>query len=229
MIKRTFDDKKTKVLSMHGMGMRSYYQITRMMLKLQSIPKVVFLPLLPESFMKTRHLLPRAQHAPLLQELSKKINFVDTEFEEYLFEVNERVSKIITDPIGFKKSGNTTNAKYIFKMNYMDKISETTEDSIYVFKFIKLCEENKIKLIPYIPPVNYQYANNLLSNFNDKYQINQKIMTSWTEKNEFQIMDLSYIFESEYFGTTETIDETCNYKGRKILVKMFNEKLSEVI
>ena len=73
----------------------------------------------------------------------------------------------------------------------------------------------KIKLAFFIPPVNYQYAEQLWGDkFKERYEENVKTLKQALEDRQIDVLDMSYLLSSDEFAAYCTIDECANYPGR---------------
>lgn len=213
---------KCKVLSVHGMGMRSFYNLFKLQVINNHKPKKLVLMTNFEIFTKIHHILPRTQHAKLFEKLSNDIDLTfSAEWEEYCELVNQRSSTIQIETMEYKVDETTNhNEKMVFKMNYMYRLSEKVEDSIYLSKLLEYAKEQNVEVLCFIPPANYQFAEQCHENFKEKYDKNRKILTKWVNDLGVPMLDLSYVVESDGFADVRTIDETCNQKGREIVLDL---------
>lgn len=227
MIKKCFGEKIAKVLAMHGMGMRSYYNILKSQLQLGIIPKVLGLMVNFEVFTGKHHLLPRTQHVELFKQILDELEKPDIEFVEYHQIIKERFNNFKLD-VSSSYQGDylENNRRMILRMNYMYSLKKNTEDMQYLIKILKLCREKKIRVLPFIPPVNYEYAFECIGEkFKVAYDANSDRMKAWIKEQGVELLDLSYILESKCFADPKTIDETANAKGRRIILEQFFKAL----
>ncbi len=225
MLKEEIGEEHIKVLGMHGMGMRSFYHIIKQLIVLGQIPKKLLLMTNFEVFTKMHHLLPRTQHAQLFSEMACSFETVDKELYEYVQITQSRSSQIYGEAIQYSEENVDNNARLFIKMNYMYKFSNKTEDAEYFVKIMQVCKEKGIKLIPFIPPVNYEFAEQCYSEFRTKYDANFLALTSLITKYGFDYLDTSYCVKACQFADLKTIDETCNYQGRLIIFEKIADKL----
>jgi len=226
MIRQKFGEEKTKVLAMHGMGMRSFYTAIKIQLKLNPTIKNLILMVNFEVFTGKHHLLPRTQHAELFSMILQQLNLHDDEFLEYVQCVKKRTENFKLDVFSPSNGdGGNSNARLVFYMNYLYTLRKDTEDMQYLFRIIDLVTESKINFLPYIPSVNYEFAQKIVGDiFNYKYNENCKKMTRWIREKDFNVLDLSYLLPADHFAAPNTIDETTNYNGRvKVLNELFKE------
>ena len=101
-------------------------------------------------------------------------------------------------------------------MNYMYELKEDNECIVYMKKIVDLCRNNNIKLLFFIPPANYLYAEELYGEkFTQKYQANVDKLKRIVREYGADLLDLSYLLGQDEFADIHTIDETANYEGRK--------------
>lgn len=227
MMKKCFGEKRAKVLAMHGMGMRSYYNILKSQIQLEIIPKVLGLMVNFEVFTGKHHLLPRTQHVDLFAQILDEIEKPELELVEYHQLIKDRFNNFKLD-VSSSYQGNhlENNRRMILRMNYMYSLKKNTEDMEYLVKILKLCRHEGISVLPFIPPVNYEYALECIGEkFKVAYDANCDKMKAWIEEQGIKLLDLSYILDPKCFADPKTIDETANYKGRQIILEQFLKKL----
>ena len=216
LLKERFGKSQTKVLAMHGMGMRAFYQIIKAHCKAISKPKQLIVMANFETFTGKQHLLPRSQHTDLIQLLCE--HTLDKELEEYLAVTKERYNLWQTDYFTSSNEGanrGSQNDRIVLKMNYMYHLSLDNECIQYMFLLQKFCMEQHIKLCFFIPPANYQYAEKLWGiKFKERYEENLKVLKQALDERKIQVLDLSYLLKSNEFAAECTIDECANYQGR---------------
>lgn len=215
------EKEQTKILAMHGMGMRAYYQLIKMQSKAVEKPKKLIVMANFETFTGKQHLLPRSQHVQLFELLYEK--FRDSELEEYLKLIKDRFANLKMDY--FTSSSETMkrdqrNDKIVFKLNYMYNLNLENECIQYMFYLSEFCKGQDIQLAFFIPPVNYQYAEKLWGEeFKIRYERNCKKLKEELSRKSIPVLDLSYTFSSDKFGDCCTVDECLNFEGRKLAAK----------
>lgn len=231
MLKQKKAEEKIKVLAIHGMGMRAYYHILKVHINKINKPDKVIIMSNFETFTSKHHILPRTQHEKLIEMINTYVNAEDKELDEYSKITKERFSNTSIDYFttaksDFSQKKEDRNDRLVIKMNYMYKINLECEGVKYMFKIIELCKNNNIKLKFFIPPVNYQYAEQLFGEvFYEKYEDNCLRLKTAVERQKVEILDLSYVLDSNQFADLHTIDETANYEGRTIISDMIFNKL----
>ncbi|MCM1992625.1 hypothetical protein [Oceanirhabdus seepicola] len=227
MIKNSFGEKRAKVLAMHGMGIRSYYNILKGQLHLGIIPKVVGLMVNFEVFTGKHHLLPRTQHVNLFGKILDDLQNPEFELVEYHQLIEERFNNFKLDvSSNYQGDHLENNRRMVLRMNYMYNIKKNTEDMEYLIKILELCKDKGIRVLPFIPPVNYEYAFECIGEkFKVAYDTNCEKMKAWVREQGDELLDLSYILGSEYFADPKTIDETANAKGRQMILEEFLKAL----
>ena len=230
MIRDEFGFALTKILAIHGMHLRSQYHIFEQQIRMEQIPKHLFLMVNLDTLTGKQHLLPRSQHSILLNMIWEACG-KNEQFGDYVRIAAEREKNIKAEFL--IKGRNSTNEALIkaqhtnyFRLNYMYKMKSDVEGVVYLRKFAMLCEEKGIKFIPFIPPVNYQYAQNLLKDdFMLAYKKNIDILTGLFDGIGVSVLDLSYILESDMFAEPNTPDETANDRGRHMIVDLFKKEV----
>ena len=231
MITRDSGENAVKVLAIHAMGMRAYYTIFKSHCENIYKPRNVILMTNMEVFTGKQHLLPRSQHAALIKKICDCVQNRNAELEEYVKVTNERFTNFKNDYFtssdnALKDMGKGTNEKIIIKMNYMFRMDMDNECMIYLKKFIQYCKAQDIKLLLFIPPANYEYAEKLWGDlFREKYDRNVKVVLDIAKENGVPVKDFSYRLLAEKFADICTIDETLNQDGRKIIARELVEEM----
>ena len=222
MLRHEFGEGRTKVLAMHGMGMRSFYTAIRTQLRLNPTIRNLILMINFEVFTGKHHLLPRTQHPQLIEGIVDLLDDPDDAQLEYVQCVKERSENLKLDVVSSNSAKPDDNARLVLYMNYLYSIRKDTEDMLYLFKIVDLVKNSKINFLPYIPPVNYDYACKVVGDqFKEIYDDNRKKMSEWLREKGCEVLDLSYLLHSSEFAAPTTIDETANYNGRiKILEEL---------
>ena len=186
-----------------------------------------------EVFTGKQHLLPRSQHAGLMERLDRAVGHKEPELEEYAQITKERFANFTNDYFtssdkALKEMGQKTNEKMIMKLNYMFRMDMENECIVYLKKFIRFCREEEIKLLLFIPPVNYEYAQELWGDaFREKYEKNVNALAELAKESGTAMKDFSYFLPRSGFADVCTIDETLNWKGRRALADSLKEKIRE--
>lgn len=223
MITEKTGKNAVKVLAIHAMGMRAYYTIFKAHCEHVYKPQNAVLMVNLEVFTGKQHLLPRSQHAALIERISNDVQNKDPELLEYAKITKERFSNFKNDYFtssdnALKDMGQGTNEKIVIKMNYMFRMDTENECIVYLKKFIQYCQVKNIKLLLFIPPANYEYAQTLWGDsFKEKYDKNVKVLLDIAGENNVPIKDFSYRLPAHKFADICTIDETLNQDGRKIV------------
>ena len=112
------------------------------------------------------------------------------------------------------------------QVNYLFKYRDTTEGVVYLKKTLKMMNEEKIPVVLYVPPVNYYQGEKLFgTDFKVRYETNfNKLYESLDQEGiKYEVADASYLLNLDDFAAPNTIDETCNYNGRKKIMKFLSE------
>lgn len=234
MIECRLGVKKTKVLAIHAMGMRAYYNIFKAHISYVEKPKVIALMTNMEVFTGKQHMLPRSQHAKLIERISDSIDNRDLELLEYVSITKARFENFSTDYFtssdeAMNGMSQDKNDKIVIKMNYMFKMDKENECIVYLKRFINLCQEEGIKVLLFIPPANYEYAKKLWGDlFEKKYNVNVQVLLDIARNYNIPMIDFSYRLGSDKFAAPTTIDETLNQEGRKIICEELSRVLEEI-
>lgn len=233
MLTEELGEKHIKVLAIHAMGMRAYYTIFKAHCNRIYKPKSVVLMTNMEVFTGKQHLLPRSQHAKLIEQLSNVVDHKEPELDEYARVTRNRFENFTNDYFtsseeALKEMETTTNEKIIMKMNYMFRMDMENECIVYLKKFIRFCEEEGIRLLLFIPPVNYEYAQELWGDlFKVKYEKNVGVLMDIAKEAGVEMIDFSYRLSRSGFADICTIDETLNQDGRKVIASELADKIRE--
>lgn len=225
---------KIKVLAIHAMGMRAFYNIFKAHIHNIAKPQKLVVMANFETFTGKQHLLPRSQHSELIKKINELVENKNDELFEYVEVTKERFSNFKMDYFTSSTSGVSSelkerNDKIVLKMNYMYSLKEENEGIVYLKKLIEYCNENEIEPIIFIPPVNYMYATKLLGpEFMELYEKNVEHLKDIVGKYGYGVLDLSYVLGEHQFADVCTIDETANYEGRKIIVENLINKVKGI-
>ena len=224
MLEEKLGKEHIKVLAIHAMGMRAFYNIFKAHIDNISKPKKLLIMANFETFTGKQHLLPRSQHAKLIQLISETVGDSEEELREYADITNKRFSDFRMDYFtsagsDFNTSAKERNDRIVIKMNYMYTLKRDNECIVYLEKLLELCKKNDIKPIVFIPPANYMYAISLFGEkFTEIYNKNVIYLKEIVGSHGISLLDLSYALKDSQFADIHTIDETANYEGRKIVV-----------
>lgn len=232
MVKDRFGYSDTKVLAMHGMGIRAYVHILKAQIQYGMTPQNIILEVNLLTFTKTRHLLPRSQHVELLKRICK-VN-PSEELEDYIglskkrFE-NLRADFFVNNTKTQEKANNIESIKTYIKMNCMYRFDEKVEGIEYLKNMIAFCKKNRIRLYLFIPPINYMLAESLFGNeFWSKYDSIRSRVIDIGRNENVETQDFSTLLEDNQFCSKETPDETANYMGRTIVLNELYKNFSGV-
>lgn len=222
MLKRELGTANTKVLAIHGMGMRAFYEIVRAHCKNGKKPEKLLVMANFETFTGKQHLLPRSQHVQLFELLCERLENQD--LLEYMQLAKERFSNMGMDYFTSSKSAvgrRESNDRVVLKMNYLYRLNLENECISYMLKLWEFCEREEIVLSFFIPPANYQYAEKLMGEkFSQRYNENLELLKSMLQEKGIKVLDLSYILPADKFADICTIDECANHEGREIVKKV---------
>lgn len=115
------------------------------------------------------------------------------------------------------------------KLNYMYKLDPKIESIQYLEKIMQMAHEYDFKVIPFVPPVNYERGSEL---FGDKFELayayNLELLKEIVRSGGFSLLDLSHICPKELFAHTTTPDEITNYQGREKIATLMCEEIERM-
>lgn len=221
---------KVKLLTMHGMGLPSFYHVLKAQLNCGMKPEIFVVMLNFETLTGKQHLLPRSQHTKLIREVRESSPDPDGELEEYARLTEVRVKNVqaeffTSDKFSAKKKESNNRgvisdsaSKVFLKLNYMYRLNPEIESIQYLIKIMKISKERGFRILPFVPPVNYERGMELFGDkFEEAYQYNYKILESVVSSEGYRLLDLSHICTKEQFADVTTPDETTNYEGRLLV------------
>lgn len=223
--------EEIKILAMHGMGLRAYYNIFRAQIERGMKPELLLVMVNFDTLTGIQHLLPRSQHAELIQRIYDESDKKNEEFAEYTELVWERSKRIQAEFFTKKDESKDSivtdaKAKNYFRLNYMYRLNVETEGIVYLGKILEFALEEGVKVVPFIPPVNYQLGENLFGEkFRHSYEKNVETVRNFVEEIGFDLLDLSFLLTAEEFADKRTPDETANEKGRMKVASFMEERI----
>ncbi len=201
MIKAAGGVDGTKVLSIHGMCIPSFYYLMREQLNLGIRPKAVgFIVNIPFcNGIQTK--LPQSQHSVLLKQIEEGLPQYSETFSNYVRLAEERSKNINAKSFSTNRVRNNDNIERILtKTRYMYELNEENENIEFLKRLVQLLLENNIKPVPFIPALNYFSGIEWFGEaFNVKYnricqQIKEKL-----QKMGVSILDMSLLLDKSYF------------------------------
>ena len=199
------------------------------------IPKILVIMINMDTLTGKQHLLPRSQHEELLRMVYEKAHVDSKEYEEYLEIVHERKKNLqaeffTTNKFGKRDVPSDAKSKVYFRVNYLYELDVETEGIQYLKKIIQLARENNIKVIPFVPPVNYELGERIFgADFNKRYAKNVNKIESIERENDLELLEMSYSLKQNEFAQPDTPDETANDAGRKKVAEILCRKIEEVM
>ncbi|MCL1983380.1 MAG: hypothetical protein FWG53_09910 [Clostridiales bacterium] len=241
MIFERLGNENIKLLTMHGMGMRSFYHILKAQSAMGMRPGIFVVMINFETLTDKQHLLPRSQHSKLMRRLSDIVKGVDGgELSEYACITEQRVKNVQAEffTTNKQKSAPYTNstgdisikaARLFFKLHYMYKLDPNTENLEYLAKVFEFAQAEGFHVIPFVPPVNYELGESLFGEaFQAAYRRNFKIVDDLTKKYNCDLLDLSHLCTKELFSGSFTPDETTNCEGRQKIADKITREIERV-
>lgn len=233
-LQKTLGKDETKVLAIHAMGMRAYYNIARAHIYHIYKPAAIILMTNIETFTGKQNLLPRSQHATLIRQLAETLCYKDDGLNQYAQLTEERFRNYNMDYFtssdeAMGSMSMEKNNKIVIKLNYMYRMDPDNECVVFLKKFMIMCAEEGIRLLLFIPPANYQYAISLWGDkFTTGYEQNVAFLKKIAAEGNVPLLDLSYLLPSAQFAAESTIDETVNQEGRRKVVAELIKKYREM-
>ncbi len=217
-----------KVLGMHGMPIRTFYHLCRIQISMGYIPKKVILAVNTVMFTGKKNQLPRAQHTVLLQQIQERLQYDDKEFADYVQLTKERTNRFQTDAFvesdrNIRNRNSSRISELRMRLNYIYDLDQNEEGVVYLKKIAALCVKNGIELVPFLPPVNYEYGTKLFGDiFERKCENNAKILKQiLKDVNDIELVDAGHLLNRDEFASCNTINEISNYNGRCKEVALF--------
>ena len=95
-------------------------------------------------------------------------------------------------------------------------------------KILDEASANDIEVIPFVLPVNYQLAKELLADeFDTKYKHTLDIVQEVTDANG--LLNLSYALDSELFAWPEAPNASLNDQGREKIAEMLCSQIEGMV
>jgi uncharacterized membrane protein YqaE (UPF0057 family) len=224
MIKERIGEENCKVLTMHGMGQRAFYNIIRTLIdKKNELPRHIMLLLDLDVFTSKAHIMPRTQHSELINKILLSVSNPPPELSEYARLTKERFERFQVEAYtSYKDDGIGNIAKLYMKMNYMFKLKEDTESVLYLKKILKLMNEINITVTLLIPPVNYMLGEEFWGEtFTISYKNIFSDLWSFLQGLKYNVLDASFLINNHEFADVNSTDEVVNYQGRLKLMDFF--------
>lgn len=220
--------ENVKHLTMHGMGLPTFYHMLRAQINNGMIPHIFVVMLNFETLTGKQHLLPRSQHTELVNQVVDISKDPTGELKRYKKVVAERVKNVQAEFFTTNKFSNNKTAnnkrgkisdnasKVFFKLNYLYKLDPEMESIQYLKKIMELAHEYDFQVLPFVPPVNYERGVELFADrFEESYNCNLNTLKNIVADGGFSLLDLSHICTKELFAHVTTPDETTNDLGRE--------------
>lgn len=232
MLKEKVGEADLKILAMHGMGLRAYYNAFRTQIAMGMKPELLIVMVNFDTLTPKQYLLPRSQHAELIQMMYDIAPNKDAEWEEYRIAVWERTKNLQSEfsiPSNCDEETAILNRNRIYlKLNYLYTLDTEIEGIQYLVKILRLAKAEGIQVVPYIPAINYMLGNELLGErFEQKYEENLEKVKHIMEEEQVELFDMSRMLSKEFFSDENSPDETINEAGRDRLSELFAEKIKE--
>lgn len=218
LIKESLNNYSCKVLGMHGMGMRAFYNILCAQLHMGIKPKYLIMLVNFDTFTGKQHYMPRSQHVDLIESIAEISGLINQEMVEYVKLTRERSKGFYIEfasALDSKNNESNLQALYL-KMNYMYKLKASNEGIIYLMKILELVKNENIIPILFIPPINFMRGEDYYGQeFYEAYDANRVAIKEMINEKGYDILDLSYVLSDYEFAELNTVDECANYMGRQ--------------
>ena len=120
-------------------------------------------------------------------------------------------------------------ARNYFRLNYLYDLDLKTEGLEYLSKLFTLASAEGIAVLPFIPPVNYEFARTLFGGtFDERYGSNVEKVRRLVETAGFHLLDMSYSLDASLFSTPTTVTETSNGPGREKAADLLYTAIQEM-
>lgn len=219
----------TKILAIHGIGLRAQYHILHAQIMSGMVPERLLLQISIDTLVAKDHLFPHTQHAKLLKMIVDTQNKPSNEFLEYVSIAEERSRNPFMNPFeGFGTGMVKAKIRNYYTYYYMADLEENAEGLAYLKKILDEASANDIEVIPFVLPVNYQLAKELLADeFDTKYKHTLDIVQEVTDANG--LLNLSYALDSELFAWPEAPNASLNDQGREKIAEMLCSQIEGMV
>lgn len=232
MLFQSLGKSNTKILTVHGIGLRAQYNIFHAQIKNGMMPKRLLLQISMDTLVAKDHLLPHTQHVELLEKLLETQENPAKEFLEYVETARQRSKHPLMEPFksqGGKEPHSNVKIRNYFQYYYMGSLDRGTEGLIYLAKILDEAFAQKIDVLLFVLPVNYQLAEKLFGDkFREKYEENLSKVKEVTANKNIRFLDLSYNVESELFAWPEAPNASLNCQGRKKVTELLCQAIEEM-
>ena len=229
---RRFGKERVKILAMHGMGPRAEYNIFHALIAQGTKPERLALMVNFDVLTGKQHLLPRSQHAELLNMLLEAQKNPSEEFQDYVKLTQERSKNLqmefFTGPESAEGLSDAKARNYI-RLNYLYNLDTASEGVRYFEKLLDEAASEGVKTLAFLPPFNYQMAERLMGDaYQARYKNNQEKIHRVIDAHEARLLDMSFDLSSDLFSTPDTVSETSNDAGREIVADLLCRAIEEL-
>lgn len=226
LIKSELGEEDTKVLSIHGMCIPSFYYLMKEQIKIGIKPKAVsFIVNIPFcNGIQTK--LPQSQHSALLKRIENSLPEKSEEYSQYVKLAEKRSENLNAQAFFTKKVRENENVeKLLTKARYMYELQEDNENIEYLRKLTELLLKHNIKPIPFIPALNYSVGVEWFgTEFLNKYQKICDDIADVVKKYEIEVINMSMMLEKEeYVGDRMT--KFPGKLGKQKIINVLKEKM----
>ena len=221
---RRFGKEQVKILAMHAMGPRAEYNIFHALIAQDMKPERLALMVNFEALTGKQHLLPRSQHAELLNLLLEAQETPSEEFRDYVRLAQERSKNLqmefFTGPESAEGLSDAKARNYI-RLNYLYNLDTASEGGQNLEKLLNEAVSEGVKTLAFIPPFNYQMAERLMGGaYQARYKSNEEKIHRVINAHGVRLLDMSFCLTSDLFTTPDTVTETSNDAGREIVADL---------
>lgn len=229
-----FGRENIKILSIACAGMCFFYQILRLLAIRGDVPKEVWLLIDFELLTDYHHLLPRAQHAELLNLLLVQLGITDAEFEEYIqlakrrsvdFKMEYRYSpQRMADEYG--RINMEEIQKEFLRQEFLYILNTDSEELIYLKRILEFCNERKIKVRVILQPIDYdKMVEYYDTEFEEVYRINRDKLQKLIGDFGGNYYDMSTTLAGKDFAITEGCYDAIYANGQDKIIRFLKDKI----
>ena len=196
---------KSKILSIHGMCIPSFYYLMKMQIMLGMRPRsVAFIVNVPFcNSIQTK--LPQSQHAKLIKMIVDKFPGQEKEFDDYVKLTESRAHNINAKSFSTKSNTRVKDTKYVEKLltktRYMYEYNEEYENIVFLKKMIELLQQHNIRPIPFIPALNYHTGIDFYGeDFKKKYCAICDNIKKSIKIYGVDVLDMSFLLERKFYS-----------------------------
>lgn len=222
----------TKILSVHGLGMRAHYNLFQLQLARGMRPQNLILQINVDTLVAKDHLRPHTQHVELFKRLMDLQENPSEEFLQYFEAASARSKNPLMKPfesLESKERFPKVKIRNFLRYYFMSELDCDAEGLVYLGKILDLAAKENVKVLPFIWPVNYQLGREVFQEeFDIKYQNNIRKIEKIVQKRNISILDLSYSLDSKLFAWPEAPNASLGIQGRQMIAGMLAQAIKTI-